>query len=157
MSTAHGPVVDKAQFDRIMSYVEIGKQSATLVTGGSRKGSKGCFIEPTLFVNPEKGSRIWKEEIFGPVLTIKIFKTEEESIELANDTTYGLAANVYTTDVTRALRVSAAIESGGVSVNIPYLPEPNTPFGGIKQSGTGRELGKHGLYAYLEPKSIHIK
>ncbi|KAF4548706.1 Aldehyde dehydrogenase-like protein 4 [Elsinoe fawcettii] len=155
-TTSHGPVVDKAQFDRIMSYIDIGKKSATLITGGGRKGSQGCFIEPTLFVNPEKDSRIWSEEIFGPVLTIRTFKTEEESIELANDTSYGLAACVYTTDVTRALRVAAAIESGGVSINTPHLPDPNTPFGGMKQSGQGRELGKHGLYAYLEPKTIHI-
>ncbi|KAG8624750.1 hypothetical protein KVT40_007817 [Elsinoe batatas] len=155
-TTSHGPVVDKAQFDRIMSYVELGKKSATLVTGGSQKGAKGCFIEPTLFVNPEKDSRIWSEEIFGPVLTIKTFKTEEESIELANDTTYGLAACIYTTDVTRALRVAAAVESGCVSVNTPHLPDPNTPLGGTKQSGQGRELGREGLYAYLEPKTIHI-
>ncbi|PNH48175.1 hypothetical protein VD0004_g305 [Verticillium dahliae] len=91
LSTQHGPVVDKSQFDRIMGYIEKGKQSAELVTGGKRKGSKGCFIEPTLFVNPTSDSPIWKEEIFGPVLTVKTFKTEKEAIELANDTVYGLA------------------------------------------------------------------
>ncbi|KAM0273140.1 hypothetical protein ACHAQH_008489 [Verticillium albo-atrum] len=91
MSTQHGPVVDKSQFDRIMGYIEKGKQTAELLTGGKRKGTKGCFIEPTLFVNPTADSPIWKEEIFGPVLTIKTFKTEEEAIELANDTVYGLA------------------------------------------------------------------
>ncbi|KAF2218129.1 aldehyde dehydrogenase domain-containing protein [Elsinoe ampelina] len=111
-TTSHGPVVDKAQFDRIMSYVELGKKSASLITGGNRKDEKGCFIDPTLFVDPETDSRIWSEAIFGPVLTIKTFKTEEESIEVANDTTYGLAACVYTTDVTRALRVAATVESG---------------------------------------------
>ncbi|KAF4304141.1 hypothetical protein GTA08_BOTSDO08028 [Botryosphaeria dothidea] len=155
-STELGPVVDKGQFDRIMSYVEIGKQSATLLAGGVRKGAKGQFIEPTIFFNPQKSSRIIREEIFGPVLTIQTFKTEEEAIELANDSVYGLAANIYTNDLNRALRVSSKLESGGVSVNSPYLPELNTAFGGTKQSGSGRELGKYGLYEYLEPKSVHI-
>ncbi|KAK7705728.1 hypothetical protein SLS57_009927 [Botryosphaeria dothidea] len=156
-STELGPVVDKGQFDRIMSYVEIGKQSATLLAGGARKGAKGQFIEPTIFFNPQKSSRIVREEIFGPVLTIQTFKTEEEAIELANGSVYGLAANIYTNDLNRALRVSSKLESGGVSVNSPYLPELNTAFGGTKQSGSGRELGKYGLYEYLEPKSVHIK
>ncbi|KAH7051151.1 aldehyde dehydrogenase [Macrophomina phaseolina] len=155
-STELGPVVDKGHFDRIMSYIDIGKQSATLLTGGSRKGGKGQFIEPTIFVNPERDSRIVREEIFGPVLTIQTFKTEEEAVALANDSIYGLAATVYTNDLNRALRISSKLESGGVSVNSPYLPELNTAFGGSKQSGSGRELGKYGLYEYLEPKSVHI-
>ncbi|KAJ4185344.1 hypothetical protein NW759_016989 [Fusarium solani] len=153
-TTTHGPVVDKMQFDRIMSYIDKGKQTAQLVTGGNRKGVKGCFIEPTLFVNPEKNS---PDEVFGPVLTVKTFRTEEEAIELANDPQYGLAACVYTTDLPRALRISSALQSGGVSVNSPYLPELNTPFGDTKQSGNGKELGIRGLYSYLEPKSVHIK
>ncbi|KAH6688489.1 aldehyde dehydrogenase [Plectosphaerella plurivora] len=157
MATQHGPIVDKLQYDRIMSYIEKGKTSATLLTGGKRKGSKGCYIEPTLFVDPASDSPVWMEEIFGPVLTMKTFKTEAEAIELANDTEYGLASCIYTADLSRALRMSSALESGGVSVNSPYLPELNTPFGGVKQSGQGRELGSHGLYSYLEPKSVHIK
>lgn len=91
MSTSHGPVVDKLQFERIMSYIEKGKKSAQLLTGGKRIGTKGCFIEPTLFVNPSADSPIWNEEIFGPVLTVKTFKTEDEAIELANHSLYGLA------------------------------------------------------------------
>ncbi|KAL1856376.1 hypothetical protein Daus18300_010748 [Diaporthe australafricana] len=157
MSTSHGPVVDKLQFDRIMSFIEKGKTSANLLTGGKRLGSKGCFIEPTLFVNPDPQSPIWKEEVFGPVLAVRTFRTEEEAIDMANDSVYGLAACVYTSDISRALRVSAALESGGVAINSPYLPELNTPFGGIKQSGQGRELGAHGLYSYLEPQSVHIR
>ncbi|KAL2288647.1 hypothetical protein FJTKL_03341 [Diaporthe vaccinii] len=157
LSTSHGPVVDKLQFDRIMSYIDKGKASAQLLTGGNRIGSKGCFIEPTLFVNPDPQSPIWKEEVFGPVLTVRTFKTEEEAIAMANDSIYGLAACIYTSDVSRALRVSAALESGGVAINSPYLPELNTPFGGTKQSGQGRELGAHGLYSYLEPQSVHIR
>ncbi|KAJ4420107.1 hypothetical protein N0V82_004554 [Gnomoniopsis sp. IMI 355080] len=157
LNTKHGPVVDRLQFHRVMSYIEKGKASAQLLVGGKRKGTKGCYIEPTLFVNPRDDSAIWTEEIFGPVLTVKTFKTEDEAVDLANKSSYGLAACLYTSDITRALRVSSSIESGGVSINSPYLPELNTPFGGIKQSGQGRELGKHGLYSYLEPKAVHIK
>jgi len=155
-TTTHGPVVDKAQYDRISGYIDIGKADAELVTGGSRKGDKGYAIEPTLFVNPKEGSRIWTEEIFGPVMSIKTFKTEEEAIELANDTSYGLASNIYTTSLARGLRVADALETGGVSINSPFLPEITSPFGGKKQSGNGRELGEEGLHAYLEPKSINI-
>ncbi|KAG6357230.1 hypothetical protein INS49_015108 [Diaporthe citri] len=101
LSTSHGPVVDKLQFDRIMSYIDKGKASAQLLTGGKRIGSKGCFIEPTLFVNPDPQSPIWKEEVFGPVLTVRTFKTEEEAIAMANDSMYGLAACIYTSDPPR--------------------------------------------------------
>ncbi|KIV84920.1 hypothetical protein PV11_00668 [Exophiala sideris] len=156
LTTTHGPVVDKAQYDRVMSYIDIGKKDAELVTGGSRKGNKGCVIEPTLFSNPKADSRIWTEEIFGPVLSIKTFKTEEEAIALANGTTYGLASTIYTTNLTRGLRVASAIEAGVISINSPFIPEVQSPFGGMKQSGTGRELGEEGLKAYLEPKAINI-
>ena len=150
-------MVDQQQFDKIMSYIDVGKRTAQLVTGGSRKGDRGCFIEPTIFLNPADDSAVWKEEIFGPVLCIKTFKSEDEVVAIANDTVYGLAACVYTSDVTRALRVAGKLESGGVSINTPHLPSRNTPFGGIKQSGYGKELGKHGLLSYLESKTIHIK
>jgi len=156
-TTTHGPVVDKSQYERIISYIDIGKRDAHLATGGSRKGDKGYAIQPTLFVNPKEGSRIWTEEIFGPVMAIKTFKTEEEAIELANDSAYGLASNIYTTSLSRGLRVADALQTGGVSINSPYLPEIQGPFGGMKQSGNGRELGEEGLHAYLEPKSINIK
>lgn len=91
LTTKHGPVVDRLQFNRVMSYIEKGKASAQLLVGGKRKGTAGCYIEPTLFVNPDDDSPIWKEEIFGPVLTVKTFKTEDEAVELANNTSYGLA------------------------------------------------------------------
>ncbi|KIW23065.1 uncharacterized protein PV07_11297 [Cladophialophora immunda] len=155
-ATTHGPVVDQAQYDRVMSYIDIGKGDAQLLTGGSRKGQKGCLIEPTIFVNPKSGSRIWDEEIFGPVMSIKTFKTEEEAIALANESTYGLASAIYTTSLTRGLRVASALETGGVSINSPFIPEIQSPFGGVKQSGSGRELGEEGLKAYLEPKQINI-
>ncbi|KAL2821401.1 aldehyde dehydrogenase domain-containing protein [Aspergillus cavernicola] len=156
-TTIYGPIVDKAQFDKIMSYIEIGKKTATLITGGEQKGEKGFFIKPTIFFNPESGSPILTEEIFGPVMAIQTFETEEEAVEMANATEYGLAASIYTSNLDRALRVSSALECGGVAVNSPFMPELNTPFGGVKASGQGRELGKHGLLEYTEPKSIHIK
>lgn len=188
--TNYGPVVDKAQFDRVMSYIDKGKATARLVTGGKQRGDKGCFIEPTLFAETPTDSPIWTEEIFGPVLAVRTFETEEEAIAMANDSLYGLVGTlqamskpftvhkrterslrstetviiidnltgcVYTSDLNLALRVAAALHGGGVSVNSPYLPELNTPFGGTKQSGNGRELGSHGLYSYLEPKAVHIR
>jgi len=94
-TTMHGPVVDHAQFQTVMKYIDIGKKSAKLLTGGARIGSKGVFIAPTIFLHPARESAIWREEIFGPVLTIKTFRTEEEAIELANETEYGLAGEFY--------------------------------------------------------------
>lgn len=90
-TTVHGPMADEAHFNRVMSYIDLGKQYAQPLIGGSRKGDKGFWIEPTIFLNPDKESKVYKEEIFGPVLSIVTFKTEEEAIELANDTTTGLS------------------------------------------------------------------
>ena len=115
------------------------------------------FIEPTIFLNPDNKNTIYTDEIFGPVLSLKTFKTEEEAIELANDTSYGLAASIYTNDITRALRVSSALEAGAISINSSFTPSVKTPFGGWKQSGIGQELGKQGLMSYLQPKTILIK
>jgi aldehyde dehydrogenase (NAD+) len=91
LETQHGPVVDQQQFQTVMKYIEEGKKSAQLLTGGVRIGEKGKFIAPTIFLEPSRDSRIWTEEIFGPVLTVKTFKTEEEAVEMANETEYGLA------------------------------------------------------------------
>lgn len=156
-STFLGPLADRAQFDRVMNFLEIGKQDSKLLTGGGRHGEKGNFIEPTIFVEPVASSRIYTEEIFGPVLVLKTFKTEEEALELANKTSYGLAAYLHTADLTRALRVSAAMQAGTVYVNCEFGVTPNTPFGGWKESGNGsRESGKAGLTAYLQEKSVLI-
>lgn len=152
-----GPLADKKQFESVMGFLEQGrKEGVEVLAGGGRKGDKGNFVEPTLLLNPSSKSKVYTDEIFGPVLAIKTFKTEEEAIEMANHTTYGLGATLYTSDVTRALRVSAKLEAGSVSVNAAFFPGPNSPFGGVKQSGIGREGGKAGLMAYLETKVIHI-
>lgn len=151
-----GPLVDGKQFERVMSYLEIGKDEAELITGGGRHGDKGFYVEPTIFLNPKDDARIYREEIFGPVLTIRTFKTEEEVIEMANDTTYGLSACVYTGSTSRALRVARRIESGMVNINTSQGFAAELPFGGWKESGIGKEGGREGLLAYLQAKTILI-
>lgn len=157
-NVSFGPLADQAQFDRVMGFLEAGKDSGgQVLTGGTRKGDKGCFIEPTIYVDPKTDSKIYTDEIFGPVLTVRTFKTEEEAIQVANDTTYGLAASIYTSDVTRAHRVAPLLEAGTVTVNAPYGQLLNAPFGGMKQSGYGRESGKYGLMDWLQPKAVVFK
>jgi len=157
-STYLGPLADQAQFDRVMDFLEAGKHDAKTLTGGGRHGNKGYYIEPTIFVDPATNSKIYTDEVFGPVLVLKTFKTEEEAIELANGTRYGLAAYLHTKDLTRALRVSAELEAGSVYVNSDFAVTVNTPFGGYKESGNGgRESGRAGLMAYLQEKSVLIR
>ncbi|KPM43930.1 putative aldehyde dehydrogenase-like protein [Neonectria ditissima] len=156
-----GPQVSKAQFDRVLEYVEIGKaEGATLATGGhpvkvGDKG-KGFFVAPTVFTDVTPSMRIFREEIFGPVVVIVRFKTEDEAVALANDTTYGLGAAAFTTDLERAHRVAAEIEAGMVWINSSQDCDPRVPFGGVKQSGIGRELGEAGLEAYSQIKAVHV-
>ncbi|CAF3653044.1 unnamed protein product, partial [Fusarium graminearum] len=143
--TYQGPQVSKQQYDRILEYIQIGKsEGATLLAGGQPVDSskKGFFIQPTVFGDVHHQMRVFREEIFGPVL--------------ANDTTYGLGAAVFTKDVERAHRVAAEIEAGMVWINSTQDSEPYIPFGGVKQSGIGRELGEAGLEAYSNTKSIHV-
>jgi len=152
-----GPLVDKKQFDRVMGFIEQGKKEAELITGGERNGADGLFVQPTLFLNPGKESVIYREEIFGPVMMIKPFKTEEEVIEMANDTEFGLFASIFTKDIPKALRVAGKIESGTVGINKGAEFDMDAPFGGWKQSGIGRECGVYGLRAFLQEKTIDIK
>jgi len=152
-----GPLVDGKQFARVMDFVELGKSEAQLVTGGARKGDTGFYVEPTIFLNPGDDARIYREEIFGPVITIRTFKTEEEAVELANATSYGLSSCVFTKDIARALRLARELEAGMVNVNSSQTFGVEAPFGGYKQSGVGRELGKQGLMHFLESKTIAIK
>lgn len=116
-STSMGPLVNKAAFERVSGMIERGKSEAELVVGGMRHGDEGCFVEPTVFLNPKEGAEIYKNEIFGPVAVIKTFETEEEVLALANDTEFGLMSGVFTKDLNRALRISALLESGVVGVN----------------------------------------
>jgi aldehyde dehydrogenase (NAD(P)+) len=160
--TTHGPQVSQAQYDRILSYIESAKgQGAKLEAGGSSaqqtagKG-KGYFIEPTIFSNVTKDMTVFNEEIFGPFVTITPFETEAEAIALANDSIYGLAAAVFSENIARAHKVSAALEAGMVWINSSNDSEIQVPFGGVKQSGIGRELGEAGLAAYTETKAIHV-
>ncbi|KAK0105195.1 hypothetical protein ONS96_004596 [Cadophora gregata f. sp. sojae] len=155
-TSMHGPMADEAQFNRVMSYIDPGKKFTDPVVGGNRKGDKGFFIEPTLFVNPDRKGKVFNEEIFGPVLSIVTFKIEEEAIQMANDTVTGLSASVYTSNITRALRVAAKIDSGTVSIDAPHFPSLQVPFGGFKESGNGKELGKYGLQSYLRTKTVLI-
>ncbi|KAM0187503.1 hypothetical protein ACHAPI_011138 [Fusarium lateritium] len=151
-----GPMVDQDQLRRVREMVEKGRSEAELVVGGGQHGETGCFMEPTVFLNPKDDAEIYRNEIFGPVGIIKTFETEEEVVEMANDTEFGLMSGVFTRDITRALRVSASLESGVVGVNCVSLQNMQTPFGGKKQSGVGREFGEYALRIFTEPKTILI-
>ncbi|KAL4908680.1 hypothetical protein BDW74DRAFT_175362 [Aspergillus multicolor] len=155
-STVMGPLVDKAQFQRVTGFVERGAQSNKILTGGQRVGDKGFYIQPTVFTDVKQDEEIYKEEIFGPVSILNSFKTEEEVLKKANATEYGLMAGVFTQDINRALRVASEFESGMVGVNCISLNFLNTPFGGSKQSGLGRECGKDALEHFTEPKTVMI-
>ena len=152
-----GPLVSRQQLDTVEKYVAIGKEEgATLATGGHRLSGTGFYYEPTIFVNVDNSMRIAQEEIFGPVLVVIPFDTEEEAIRIANDTIYGLAGAVWTKDVTRAMRVIRAMRAGITWVNTYHPTYSEAPWGGYKQSGIGRELGSYGLDEYTEVKQINI-
>jgi len=152
-----GPVVSKIQFDKIQGLIQSGiDEGATLVSGGPHRPDgfdKGYFVRPTIFTNVSNNMRIAKEEIFGPVLSIIAFETEEEAIAITNDTSYGLGNYVQTQDKEKARRVARQFRSGGVYIN-GMSADPGTPFGGYRQSGNGREGGTWGLEEYLEVKTI---
>ena len=156
-----GPQVSKQQYDRILSYIDSGREAgAQIATGGTKITSigngKGYFVSPTVFVDVKTDMRIWREEIFGPVVVIREFDDEADAIAVANDTVYGLGAAVFTTNLERAHRVAAEIESGMVWVNSSQDSDARIPFGGVKQSGIGRELGEAGLEAYTQIKAVHV-
>ncbi|TBU50473.1 NAD-aldehyde dehydrogenase [Dichomitus squalens] len=155
-SSGGGPVVSKMQYDKIFSYIESGKQAgARCVLGGEKRPGKGYFVDPTVFVDVKPDMKIVRDEIFGPVLAVARFATEEEAVELANDTSYGLGAGLHSNDASQCMRVSQALEAGTVWVNQYNLLNNNVPFGGKKQSGIGRELGSYALEEYTSVKAIH--
>jgi acyl-CoA reductase-like NAD-dependent aldehyde dehydrogenase len=159
-STRMGPVVSAQQMETVLGYIEAGKkEGARLVAGGARArvgNGKGYFLEPTIFDQVSNQMRIAREEIFGPVLSVIPFRSVEDGIAAGNATTYGLAAAVWTRDVSKALRAARAIRAGTVWVNAYNLFDAALPFGGFKESGFGRELGAPGLEPYTEVKTVWV-
>ena len=157
-NTEQGPQVDDTQFEKVMSYIEAGKrEGASLMAGGNRVGSKGFFIEPTVFANVKDEMKIAREEIFGPVMSILKFKDIDEVVARSNRTEYGLAAAVWTRDIGKAHAVANKVRAGTVWINCYDVFDSAAPFGGFKQSGMGRELGEYGLQQYTEVKTVTVK
>ena len=157
MATEQGPQVDREQFDKIMRYIELGKQQgAECVTGGKRHGSQGFYVEPTLFTAVKDDMAIAQEEIFGPVMSVLKFKDLDEVAARANKTTFGLAAAVWTRDISKAHYLAHKIRAGTVWINCYDVFDAAAPFGGFKMSGLGRELGERGLDAYTESKTVTV-
>ena len=153
--TEQGPQVSQEQFDRVMGYIGKGqKDGAKMLAGGSRVGTAGYFVEPTVFADVTDEMTIAKEEIFGPVMSILRFKDADEVVERGNRTFYGLAAAVWTRDVKKAINLSARLKAGTVWVNCYDVFDAAAPFGGFKMSGIGRELGQYALQLYTEVKTV---
>jgi aldehyde dehydrogenase (NAD+) len=155
--TRLGALVSKAQMERVLEYVRIGKEEgAHAVLEGGRVGDYGCFVKPTVFDSVDTSMRIAQEEIFGPVLTVLTFEDMDELVEKANSTIYGLAAGIWTRDIGKAHTLARRIQAGTVWINAYGSLSAEAPFGGYKQSGFGRELGRHGIDLYTQVKSVWV-
>jgi len=158
LKTDQGPQVDGTQLAKILDLIESGnKEGANLLYGGTRHGDKGFFVQPTVFSDVQDDMRIAKEEIFGPVMQIMKFKDMDDLIERANNTIYGLAASVFSSNIDKINMVASAVRAGVVWVNCYDVLDAQAPFGGFKESGIGRELGEYGIQQYSEVKTITIK
>jgi aldehyde dehydrogenase (NAD+) len=156
-ATQIGPIATRGEYDKILGYVDSGKRSgARLVAGGGTRklGGKGLFIEPTVFADASNDMPISREEIFGPVVPVIPFDGEDEAIRLANDTSYGLASGIQSSDLGRALRLADRIKAGTVWINTWHKYHPNAPFGGYRMSGYGREQGAEALENYTQYKTV---
>jgi len=154
---SQGPQVDKIQFDKILGYIESGKkEGATLHCGGAQEGTKGFYVQPTVFGDVKDDMKIAKEEIFGPVMQCMKFKTVEEAIERANNTVYGLAAGVCSRDIGKAMGIAKQLKAGTVWINCWDQFDDATPFGGYKTSGWGREKSEYALENFTEVKCIQF-
>jgi succinate-semialdehyde dehydrogenase/glutarate-semialdehyde dehydrogenase len=152
-----GPLVNAASRDKVAELVDGAvRDGARVVVGAGAPAGPGYFYSPTVLVDVPSSAAILREEIFGPVAPLVAFDTEQEAVELANDTEYGLVAYVYTSDLRRGLRVSEALESGMVGLNRALVSDPAAPFGGVKQSGLGREGGHDGLLEFMESKYVAV-
>jgi 5-carboxymethyl-2-hydroxymuconic-semialdehyde dehydrogenase len=158
-ATEIGALVHPEHYDRVRSYVDIGvAEGARLVAGGKRPAGldAGNYLEATVFADVAPTMRVFQEEIFGPVACVTPFDTEEEAVALANGTRYGLAAYLWTSDLRRAHRVAGAVESGMTWINSHNVRDLRTPFGGVKNSGLGREGGQHSIDFYTESRIVHV-
>ena len=160
--TRMGPLVSAEQYDRVKGYLKVGKEEGAKVKAGGEAATegamaKGYFVKPTVFTGVKNSMRIAQEEIFGPVVAAIPFKDERDAVFQGNDTVYGLAAGVWTRDVSKAHKIARALKAGTVWVNCYNQMEPSSPFGGYKQSGFGRELGKHSLELYTQIKQVWMK
>jgi aldehyde dehydrogenase (NAD+) len=157
-ATEIGPLVAKRQQERVLGYIEDGeREGARLVVGGTKLPEgvdRGWYVRPTLFDAVDNGMRIAREEIFGPVLSVIAYDGDDDAVRVANDSDYGLSGSVWTADPARGLDVARKVRTGSFGVNEPYSMDPAAPFGGVKASGIGRELGREGLEGYLDVKAI---
>ena len=156
-TTACGPLVNQASLDKVSALVDDAlAKGAKLKAGGNKIQRKGYFYQPTVLANVSEESNLFREEIFGPVAALYPFETEKGVVERANDTEYGLVAYVFTTDLSRGMRVAEELEAGMIALNRGLVSDPAAPFGGVKQSGLGREGAHHGLLEYMEAKYIAV-